>query len=107
MAFPKLHWGREKHDLAERWPKRPDGTPEKPVFLTDSTDADNAAGMTAEMLRAYGIPVMKQYGEEGTLGKVILGTPAAGVKLYVPESMLADAKALLEPIDESTLEEET
>ena len=59
MSFPKLSWGREKHDLADRWPKGPDGTPEKPAFLADSTEEDNAAGMTVEMLRAYDIPVMK------------------------------------------------
>ena len=33
MSFPKLSWGREKHDLADRWPKGPDGTPEKPPSL--------------------------------------------------------------------------
>ena len=38
MSFPKLSWGREKHDLADRWPKGPDGTPEKPAFLVDSTE---------------------------------------------------------------------
>ena len=71
MSFPKLSWGREKHDLVDRWPKGPDGTPEKPAFLADSTEEDNAAGMTVEMLRAYGIPVMKKYDEkDGTLGKV-------------------------------------
>ena len=68
MSFPKLSWGREKHDLADRWPKGPDGTPEKPAFLADSTEEDNAAGMTVEMLRAYGIPVMKKYDDkDGTL----------------------------------------
>lgn len=64
MSFPKLSWGREKHDLADRWPKGPDGTPEKPAFLADSTEEDNAAGMTVEMLRAYGIPVMKKYDDK-------------------------------------------
>ena len=79
MSFPKLSWGREKHDLADRWPKGPDGTPEKPAFLADSTEEDNAAGMTVEMLRAYGIPVMKKYDDkDGTLGKVLFGTPSGG-----------------------------
>lgn len=74
MSFPKLSWGREKHDLVDRWPKGPDGTPEKPAFLADSTEEDNAAGMTVEMLRAYGIPVMKKYDDkDGTLGKVLFG----------------------------------
>ena len=106
MPFPKLSWGREKHDLAERWPKLPDGTPEKPAFLTASTEEDNAAGMTVEMLRAYGIPVMKKYDDDGTLGKVLFGTPNGGVGLYVPESMLEDARNLLAPVDETTLEED-
>lgn len=44
MSFPKLSWGREKHDLADRWPKGPDGTPEKPAFLVDSTEEDNRRG---------------------------------------------------------------
>ena len=106
MPFPKLSWGREKHDLAARWPKGADGAPEMPVLLVDSTEEDNAAGMTIEMLRAYGIPVMKQYAEDGTLGKVLFGTPGSGVGLYVPESMLEDARNLLVPVDESILEEE-
>ena len=106
MSFPKLSWGRRKNDLAERWPKKADGTPEKPVLLAESTEADNAADMTIEMLRAYGIPVMKQYPEEGALGKVIFGTPSCGVGLYVPESMLEDARNLLAPVEESTLNEE-
>ena len=96
MSFPKLSWGREKHDLADRWPKGP-----------DSTEEDNAAGMTVEMLRAYGIPVMKKYDDkDGTLGKVLFGTPSGGVGLYVPESMLEDAKNLLAPVEESTRNEE-
>ena len=98
MSFPKLSWGREKHDLVDRWPKGPDGTPEKPTFLADST---------VEMLRAYGIPVMKKYDDkDGTLGKVLFGTPSGGVGLYVPESMLEDARNLLAPVEESTRNEE-
>ena len=50
MSFPKLSWGREKHDLADRWPKGPDGTPEKPAFLADSTEEGNAAGMTLSLI---------------------------------------------------------
>ena len=58
MSFPKLSWGREKHDLVDRWPKGPDGT------------------------------------------------PSGGVGLYVPESMLEDARNLLAPVEESTRNEE-
>lgn len=101
----KLSWGREKHDLAERWPKNSDGTPEKPVLLVETTEEDNAAAMTIELLRTYGIPAMRQYAENGALDKVLFGTPSCGVGLYVPESMLEDARALLAPVDEAALEE--
>lgn len=105
MPLPKLSWGREKHDLAARWPKLPDGTPEKPVLLVETTEEGNAAAMTIEMLRAYDIPAMKQYAENGALDKVLFGTPSCGVGLYVPESMLEDARALLAPVDETTPDE--
>ena len=107
MSFPKLSWGRRKNDLSERWPKAAGGVPEKPAFLTHSTDEGNAADMTVEMLRAYGIPAMKQYDDDGTLGKVMFGTPCGGVGLYVPETMLEDAKALLAPVEEITSEEDS
>ena len=75
--------------------------------IVEQIPEDNAAGMTVEMLRAYGIPVMKKYDEkDGTLGKVLFGTPSGGVGLYVPESMLEDAKNLLAPVEESTRNEE-
>ncbi len=107
MSFPKLSWGRKKHDLQERWPRTADGAAEKPALLTVSTDADNAADMTVEMLRAYGIPVMKKYDErDGTLDKVLFGTPGGSVGLYVPETMLEDAKAFIAPVEETIFEEE-
>ena len=45
MDFPGLSWGREKRDLADRWPRNADGVPEKPAFLTRETERNNAAGM--------------------------------------------------------------
>ena len=106
MDFPGLSWGREKRDLADRWPRNADGVPEKPVFLTRETERNNAAGMLVEMLRAYGVPVMKKYAEDDALGKVIFGTPCCGADLYVPENMLEDAKNLIAPVDEINLDEE-
>ena len=44
--------------------------------------------------------------KDGTLGKVLFGTPSGGVGLYVPESMLEDARNLLAPVEESTRNEE-
>ena len=36
----------------------------------------------------------------------LFGTPSGGVGLYVPESMLEDARNLLAPVEESTRNEE-
>ena len=57
--------------------------------------------MLLEMLRAYDIPAMKKCEHHGALGKVVLGFSGTGVSLYVPESMLEDARNLLEPVDEA------
>ncbi len=99
MDGPKLTWGKESHDLAERWPKSADGTPERAVFLTDTFEADAQADLLVNMLRSYDIPVMKKYEKDGTLGKVVLGFSGYGASLYVPESMLEDAQALIQPAD--------
>ena len=96
----KLTWGKAEHDLSERWPKNADGTNEQPAFLTLVMDTNAEADMLCSMLRAYGIPVLCRYEGEGAFGKVVLGTPGSGTELYVPASMLEDAKALIRPIDE-------
>ena len=85
----KLTWGKAEHDLSERWPKNADGTNEQPAFLTLVMDTNAEADMLCSMLRA-----------DGAFGKVVLGTPGHGTELYVPASMLEDAKALIRPIDE-------
>jgi hypothetical protein len=100
MDDPKLTWGTTPRDIAELWPKSEDGAPEKAVFLVDTFEADSQADLTVEMLRAYGIPAVRRYAKDGTLGKVVLGFSGYGVALYVPESMLEDARALLTPAEE-------
>ena len=100
MDEVKLTWGEAANDLAERWPKDAEGKPERAVFLTDTFEADAQADMLIQMLRAYGIPAAKHYAKDGTLGKVVLGFSGYGVAIYVPESMLEDAKALLEPVED-------
>lgn len=103
---PELSWGRERRDLLDRWPKNADGAPEQAAFLTDAFEADSQADMLISMLGAYGIPVMKRYEKDGTLGKVVLGFSGYGVSLYVPASMLEDARNLLQPVDETELDTE-
>ena len=96
----KLTWGKTPNDLSERWPKDAEGKSEEPAFLTLAMDANAETDMLCSMLRAYDIPVLCRYEGEGAFGKVMLGASAQGTSLYVPASMLEDAKNLIRPIDE-------
>ena len=82
----KLTWGKTENDLLQRWPKSADGTPEEPALLTVAMDTNAETDMLCAML--------------GSFGKIVLGMPGSGTWLYVPSSMLEDAKNLIRPIDE-------
>ena len=82
--------------ITKFWPKGDDGKPETAAYLTHRTSVNYEDVMLINMLDAYGIPAIKYYPSNGTLGKVILGMSGAGADIYVPVSMLEDAKALME-----------
>ena len=93
----KLAWGHYMHgEILESWPKDEHGAAEQPAFLCTRSSTDLSDQLTMNLLRAYGIPCLCMERGEGSLGKVILGISGYGVDLYVPGSLLADAKALLE-----------
>lgn len=96
---PELSWGSEaerKQSLEALWPLDENGEREKAAFLKNIPDINNEADYAINMLCAYGIPAFKSYNNEGSLGKLIIGTSAYGASVYVPLSMLEDARALLE-----------
>lgn len=92
----RAHWGRADHDLLDRWPKDAAGELEAPALLKDLQDTGGIADMTVAQLEAYGIPVLKKYDGESSLGRVVLGFSGYGVSLYVPASRLEEARGLLE-----------
>ena len=97
--------GRRKH-LESLWPKDENGDREQAVFVGYVPDFNNEADFAVNMLTAYGIPAFKSYNNEGSLGKLMLGTSAYSASLYVPASMADEAKALLEtPADEAAMED--
>ena len=100
---PKLTWGMTGSGVPADWPQSPSGEPVAPVLLQHMSGKVNEADILVEMLRSYGIPVLRAYGNFGTLGKIIMGYSGEGLDLYVPESMLEDAKNLLQPVDEAAL----
>ena len=77
------------------WPKNEDGTPIRPVFLQIVTGPQSEVELTVNLLQAYSIPVFCQYPNNGEFGKVILGVAGTGTELYVPETMLDDARNIL------------
>ncbi len=93
-----LVWGGYKAGkLLDKWPKTWQGEPEEPAFLCSCTTHDMADRVRMNMLEAYGVPCLcADYNALGLINRVITGTTAGGVDLYVPKSMLEDAKALCE-----------
>ena len=93
----KLTWGRDiPGDLLRRWPRTPEGEPVTPAFLTKCSQLDMADRLLVNMLEAYGIPCLMRYPHSGEFGKVVLGMSGFGTEIYVPETLLEDAAALLE-----------
>ena len=94
--FPKIGWGFSKSgELLEKWPQDENGEPVPGALLTHrvSTDLDDV--MTVNLLEAYGIPCIRRDMKGGAFGRIMLGISGYGTDLYVPETMLEDALALL------------
>ena len=51
--------------------------------------------LTLSLLEAYGIPTVCEYPNNGLFGKLILGYPAAGLDIFVPETLLGEARDIL------------
>ena len=94
MSDNELSWGRtEFGELLENWPKGEDGEPEAPAFLVHRSCVDMDDELTVSQLEGSGIPSVRKYGNSAT---VILGMSAMGADIYVPQSLLADARTLIE-----------
>ncbi len=79
----------------DRWPKDAAGEPVSPAFLTMILGPQSQVELTANLLQAYDIPSFCRYPNDGEFGKVILGVSGNGTELYVPETMLEDARNIL------------
>ncbi len=92
-----LSWGRREFGKTyEIWPRTADGQTEEPAFLVHCSPLDMEADMIQSMLGSFHIPSIRRLPGDGAFGELILGMSGNGVDLYVPKSMLEDAKALLE-----------
>jgi len=89
-------WGFEKIGKKyENWPKDEKGEPITPAFLEHLTGTQMDIEMEINLLSAFDIPAITAYSNNGEFGKLILGFSGTGVDLYVPETLLDDARNIL------------
>ena len=80
--------------LLERWPRSAEDEPEEPAFLCARPSVDLSDKLLMNMLQAYGIPSLCVERGNGNLGRLYLGISGYGTDIYVPESLLEDARQL-------------
>lgn len=81
--------------LTEQWPRCEDGQFVLPALLTHCTSLDLQDEMLVNMLSAYGIPAFRLYPNDGSFGRVVLGMSGGGADIYVPQTLLDDARSLI------------
>jgi len=101
------NWAQRQYGKAyESWPRDAAGETVAPAHLKRCSPLDMEAEMLQSMLGAYGIPSFCCLPGDGQFGKLIIGMSGPGVDVFVPETLLADAQALLEgDADHDELEE--
>ena len=97
VSRPGPEWGKVfPGDLLKKWPRGADGETIRPVFLKHCSSVSMDDELTISLLDGYGIPCIREYPENGVIGRVVLGMSGYGMDIFVPETMLKDALELLE-----------
>lgn len=93
----RLRWGEFMDGaLLDQWPRTDEGETEEPAFLCTRPSVDLSDRLLMNMLQAYGIPSLSMERGNGNLGRIYLGISGYGTDIYVPKSLLNDAKQLCE-----------
>lgn len=102
------HWSLKHTNPGADWPRDAAGEPVPPVFLEHITGSELELELELSLFRAYEIPVLLQYPNDGDFGRLILGFSGTGADLYVPETLLEDAMNIMSgdisPDDEEELQ---
>ena len=98
MPKAKLEKGRRKErPPVPDWPLDEAGDPVKPVLLETVLSANQMEyDMRTGLLNAFGIPTLRSFPRDGSLGHIILGFSGTGLDIFVPETRLEEARTLLE-----------
>ena len=89
-----MKWSFKKPE-GLKWPKGDDGEPVPPAYLKHISGGPLDLEVALNLLEAYGIPHVGEYPNNGAFGKLIFGHPPSGMEIFVPETMLEDAKNIL------------
>jgi hypothetical protein len=89
-------WGfGKKKKLTDIWPKKENGEMIAPAFLIHAGGNPLDTEVTLSLLEAYNIPAVCTYPNDGEFGKLIIGVAGGGVDIFVPETLLEDAKDIM------------
>ena len=91
----RRYWSFKSLSDSPPWPTTDEGELERRAFLCNVSDISVEGDMTIRMLQAFGIPVTIKYERGNQPARAMWGFSAAGKNIYVPESMLNEAKELL------------
>jgi len=81
--------------LRHNWPKNEENKPIPPAFLMHLPARDLQTEIALSLLDTAGIPAITELPSGGSFGRVILGFSGTGTDIFVPETMVEEAKALL------------
>lgn len=84
-----------KPDTPPAWPIGDDDEKIAPVFLEHIPGSPVDIEMEVGFLAAYGIPAVCTYPNDGEFSRVIMGSAACGADVFVPETLLEDARNIL------------
>jgi len=94
-AKASWHFSFKRAKTSPEWPLDSSGNKVKPAFLANISGSQLDYEMALSLLRAYKIPYACDFPGAGPLAKIIVGFSGAGMDIYVPETMLEDARELL------------
>lgn len=94
-----------QEELLARWPKDPDGEPEKAALLKNESDFPGYRDICCSMLDSFGIPYFTKRPGAGELLYIRGGFSIEGIDIYVPASRLEEALDLLNATAEFAEEE--
>jgi len=85
----------KKDNTIPEWPMDAEGQKAKGAVLLYAKNPIDLS-ITQNLLHAYGIPTLANAPNQGFFSRTIFGSDLVGATLYVPETQLEEAQALMD-----------